>query len=151
MTERILNFYEPLADHYHLIFDDWNKAIERQAKILDPLLAAQMHGRPLKILDCACGIGTQALGLAGFGHQVSRKSRFEEVYDAIPGPLYKPFRYQLTSRMVRLVDDKPSAKQRLRVSQSDRVPLDRIVTMHAAVSAAATSSRFLGRSANGVQ
>jgi 2-polyprenyl-3-methyl-5-hydroxy-6-metoxy-1,4-benzoquinol methylase len=24
----------------------------------------------LKILDCACGIGTQALGLAAFGHQV---------------------------------------------------------------------------------
>jgi SAM-dependent methyltransferase len=30
-----------------------------------------MHGHPLKILDCACGIGTQALGLAGFGHQIT--------------------------------------------------------------------------------
>jgi hypothetical protein len=39
MTERILSFYEPLADYYHLIFDDWNAAIERQAKILNPLLA----------------------------------------------------------------------------------------------------------------
>jgi glycine/sarcosine N-methyltransferase len=37
---------------------------------LNPLLAAQMRVHPLKILDCACGIGTQALGLAGFGHQV---------------------------------------------------------------------------------
>jgi glycine/sarcosine N-methyltransferase len=71
MTERILSFYEPLADDYHLIFDDWNKAIERQARILNPLLAAQMPGHPLKILDCACGIGTQALGFAGFGHQVT--------------------------------------------------------------------------------
>ncbi|HWW96837.1 MAG TPA: class I SAM-dependent methyltransferase [Edaphobacter sp.] len=71
MTERILSFYEPLADYYHLIFDDWNEAIERQAKILNPLLATQMHSHPLKILDCACGIGTQALGLAGFGHQVT--------------------------------------------------------------------------------
>jgi glycine/sarcosine N-methyltransferase len=71
MTERILSFYEPLADYYHLIFDDWDKAIERQARILNPLLAAQMHGHPLKILDCACGIGTQALGFAGFGHQVT--------------------------------------------------------------------------------
>jgi SAM-dependent methyltransferase len=70
MAERILSFYEPLADHYHLIFDDWNSAIERQAKILNALLAAQMRGHPLKILDCACGIGTQALGLAAFGHQV---------------------------------------------------------------------------------
>jgi SAM-dependent methyltransferase len=71
MTERILSFYESFADYYHLIFDDWNEAIERQAKILNPLLAAQMHGHPLKILDYACGIGTQALGLAGFGHQVT--------------------------------------------------------------------------------
>jgi glycine/sarcosine N-methyltransferase len=70
MTERILGFYEPLADHYHLIFDDWNRAIDRQSKIFNPLLATQMRGHPLKILDCACGIGTQALGLAGFGHQV---------------------------------------------------------------------------------
>jgi glycine/sarcosine N-methyltransferase len=71
MTEKILSFYEPLADHYHLIFDDWNKTIERQARILNPLLEAQMHGHPLKILDCACGIGTQALGLASLGHQVT--------------------------------------------------------------------------------
>ncbi len=68
MGERILNFYEPLADHYHLIFDDWDRAIERQARILNPLLATQ--GFPLKILDCACGIGTQALGFATFGHHV---------------------------------------------------------------------------------
>ncbi len=71
MTEKILSFYEPLAHHYHLIFDDWDKAIERQARTLNPLLTAQMHRHPLKILDCACGIGTQALGLAGFGHQVT--------------------------------------------------------------------------------
>jgi 2-polyprenyl-3-methyl-5-hydroxy-6-metoxy-1,4-benzoquinol methylase len=68
MTERTLSFYQPLADHYHLIFDDWDQAIERQARILNPLLAAQ--GCPLKILDCACGIGTQALGLARYGHRV---------------------------------------------------------------------------------
>jgi glycine/sarcosine N-methyltransferase len=70
MTERILSFYELLADHFHLIFDDWDKSIERQARILNPLLAAQGCGHPLKILDCACGIGTQALGFASFGHRV---------------------------------------------------------------------------------
>jgi 2-polyprenyl-3-methyl-5-hydroxy-6-metoxy-1,4-benzoquinol methylase len=71
MTERILSFYDPLAEHYHLIFEDWNKAIERQARILNPLLAEYLPGHPLKILDFACGIGTQALGFAGFGHQVT--------------------------------------------------------------------------------
>src|SRR3984957_16893712 len=70
MPERILSCYEPFADHYHLIFDDWDQAIERQARILNPLLTAQGCGHPLKILDCACGIGTQALGFASFGHRV---------------------------------------------------------------------------------
>jgi glycine/sarcosine N-methyltransferase len=71
MTERILSFYEPLAEHYHLLFEDWNAAIERQAKVLNPLLCEYLPGHPLKILDFACGIGTQALGLAGFGHRVT--------------------------------------------------------------------------------
>lgn len=70
MAEEILSFYEPLAEHFHLIFDDWDKSIERQAGILNPLLAAQGCGHPSKILDCACGIGTQALGFASFGHRV---------------------------------------------------------------------------------
>jgi SAM-dependent methyltransferase len=70
MAERILSFYEALADHYHLIFDDWDRSIERQARILGPLLASQASGSSLRILDCACGIGTQAIGLAALGHQV---------------------------------------------------------------------------------
>ena len=70
MAGKVLSFYELLADHFHLIFDDWDKSIERQARILNPLLAAQGCGHPLKVLDCACGIGTQALGFATFGHRV---------------------------------------------------------------------------------
>jgi SAM-dependent methyltransferase len=70
MTERILSFYDALAGHYHLIFGDWEGAIERQARILGPLLASHASKGPLRILDCACGIGTQAIGLAALGHQV---------------------------------------------------------------------------------
>ena len=70
MTEQVLSFYESLADHYHLIFEDWDRSIERQAKVLDALLARSFADRPLKILDCACGIGTQALGLASLGHHI---------------------------------------------------------------------------------
>jgi glycine/sarcosine N-methyltransferase len=69
-AERILSFYETLAEYYHLIFDDWDSAIERQARILGPLLASETSIYPLKILDCACGIGTQAIGFAAMGHQV---------------------------------------------------------------------------------
>jgi glycine/sarcosine N-methyltransferase len=70
MTEKILKFYEALADHYHLIFEDWDSAIERQAGVLGLLLASRTSGHPLKILDCACGIGTQAIGFAAMGHRV---------------------------------------------------------------------------------
>lgn len=70
MADRVLSFYESLADHYHLIFDDWDGAIERQARILGPLVASQIAAGPLKLLDCACGIGTQAIGFAKMGHFV---------------------------------------------------------------------------------
>jgi glycine/sarcosine N-methyltransferase len=70
MAESVLSFYESLADHYHLIFDDWDKAIERQARILGSLIASQTSAQPLNILDCACGIGTQAIGFAKLGHRV---------------------------------------------------------------------------------
>jgi len=70
MAGKVLDFYEELADFYHLIFEDWESAIARQAKILGNLLTLHGAGNPLKILDCSCGIGTQALGLAGMGHQV---------------------------------------------------------------------------------
>jgi glycine/sarcosine N-methyltransferase len=70
MKDAVVDFYDPLAEHYHLIFEDWDASIERQAGILNPLLASQLRSGPLKILDCACGIGTQAIGFARFGHQV---------------------------------------------------------------------------------
>ena len=70
LAENVSSFYEALADHYHLIFDDWNRSIERQAGILNQILTAQVAGCSLKVLDCACGIGTQSIGLASLGHRV---------------------------------------------------------------------------------
>lgn len=70
MSEKVLHFYESLADHYHLIFDDWDRTIERQAETLNRLLASEIPTHPLKILDCSCGIGTQAIGFAKMGHRV---------------------------------------------------------------------------------
>jgi SAM-dependent methyltransferase len=70
MSETILDFYESLADYYHLIFEDWNKSIERQARALNAIIASQMSSGSLRILDCACGIGTQAIGFAKAGHHV---------------------------------------------------------------------------------
>jgi len=63
-------FYEELADYYHLIFEDWDLSIARQAKTLNSLLISHLGSSPLHILDCACGIGTQSIGLAQLGHHV---------------------------------------------------------------------------------
>lgn len=69
MNEDVLRFYNDLAEQYHLLFDDWDAAIDRQAQVLNRLLGQQSK-QPLTILDCACGIGTQAIGLAKGGHRV---------------------------------------------------------------------------------
>jgi glycine/sarcosine N-methyltransferase len=71
MMDPTLSFYDALADHYHLIFNDWDRAIDRQGQVLSAILAAHDAGAPLKILDCACGIGTQSIALARLGHRVT--------------------------------------------------------------------------------
>ena len=60
--------YDELAESYHLIFDDWDAAILRQRDVLARLLPVPAVGK--RVLDCACGIGTQAIGLAMLGYSV---------------------------------------------------------------------------------
>ena len=62
------NFYDELAESYHLIFDDWDAAIVRQRDVLARLLPVPPKEK--RVLDCACGIGTQAIGLAMLGFSV---------------------------------------------------------------------------------
>lgn len=71
MGGEIADFYNELAEHYHLIFEDWERSIERQAGILGPLLESRAGAAPLKVLDSSCGIGTQTIGLARRGHRVT--------------------------------------------------------------------------------
>lgn len=66
----VLDFYEQLSSHYHLIFADWQKSVFRQAEILDKLIRNEIQQFPPTLLDCSCGIGTQAIGLAKRGYQV---------------------------------------------------------------------------------
>lgn len=66
----VARFYDDLAAHYHLLFDDWERSLRRQGQVLDRLIA-EVAGKGSKdILDAACGIGTQALGLALEGHRL---------------------------------------------------------------------------------
>jgi 2-polyprenyl-3-methyl-5-hydroxy-6-metoxy-1,4-benzoquinol methylase len=70
MRDPVLDFYEGLAEEYHLLFADWAQSVERQGAVLDALLRRSGAPPPRRVLDCACGIGTQALGLAGRGFNV---------------------------------------------------------------------------------
>lgn len=66
------DFYDALAPFYHLIFPDWDASVARQAAALDQVIRAELgdtEGRT--VLDVACGIGTQALGLAALGYEVT--------------------------------------------------------------------------------
>jgi glycine/sarcosine N-methyltransferase len=65
------DFYDALADEYHLIFDDWWSSAHWQGQVLAQLLAAEGVAPPARVLDCTCGIGTQALPLAGLGYAVT--------------------------------------------------------------------------------
>jgi glycine/sarcosine N-methyltransferase len=63
--------YDEIANLYHLIYPNWNEAIETQASALNDMLRNLVGSAPLSILDVSCGIGTQALGLATLGHLVT--------------------------------------------------------------------------------
>lgn len=70
MEDSIARFYDDLAGDYDLIFADWRTSVLSQGEVLDKLIRGQMEPEGLSILDCACGIGTQAIGLAARGYQV---------------------------------------------------------------------------------
>jgi glycine/sarcosine N-methyltransferase len=72
MAEGAKHFYDRLASNYHLIFEDWDASIKGQAAALGAILEREC-GAPsaLRILDCACGIGTQTLGLGSLGFTVT--------------------------------------------------------------------------------
>jgi SAM-dependent methyltransferase len=66
-----VEFYDALAPLYHLNYADWTASVQRQGQALDALLRSRgVPGRGT-ILDAACGIGTQSLGLAALGYRVS--------------------------------------------------------------------------------
>ena len=68
----VSRFYDEFASHYHLIFDDWEASITRQAAVIGSILQRETgSGTDVPVLDCACGIGTQALGLAKLGYRVT--------------------------------------------------------------------------------
>ena len=50
---------------------DWEASIDRQSRALDAIIRSTGGPQPRSVLDAACGIGTQSLGLAQLGYQVT--------------------------------------------------------------------------------
>ena len=67
----VQQFYNNLAGQYDRLFRDWDASVSEQAAILDRLFSGCGFDRSARILDCACGIGTQAIGLAALGYPVT--------------------------------------------------------------------------------
>lgn len=61
------SFYDELADDYHLMFRDWDVSMEYQASVLSAVIEAGTKRSAGRVLDCSCGIGTQAIGLGRLG------------------------------------------------------------------------------------
>lgn len=61
-------FYDFIAPMYSRIYGaSWAEIVDRQGRKLDEIISAcctSELGRPIEVLDSACGIGTQILGLA---------------------------------------------------------------------------------------
>ena len=64
-------FYDNMATQYDKLFQDWHATTREQAVILNRIFVDNGFGRTAQILDCACGIGTQAIGLAALGYHVT--------------------------------------------------------------------------------
>ncbi len=67
----IQSFYDNLASQYDKLFLDWQATIKEQSIMLDKLFKNNGYDKKSKILDCACGIGTQSIGLAILGYNVT--------------------------------------------------------------------------------
>lgn len=71
MSESSADFYAGLAPLYHLIYADWGASVSRQAAQLDSIVRDVWGESVSSVLDVACGIGTQALGLASLEYRVT--------------------------------------------------------------------------------
>ncbi|MBE7067657.1 MAG: class I SAM-dependent methyltransferase, partial [Ruminococcaceae bacterium] len=91
-------FYDSLASHYSKLFQDLDETIKEQAEMLDKLFSDNGYGKDAKVLDCACGIGTQTLGLAALGYNmsssdISSKAMLEAKWESIRRNLTIRFAY----------------------------------------------------------
>ena len=64
-------FYDNMASQYDKLFLDWTATTREQAVILDRIFRKNGFDTSAQVLDCACGIGTQSIGLAALGYSMT--------------------------------------------------------------------------------
>ena len=64
-------FYNNMSKQYDKLFLDWQAATQEQACLLNRIFNDYGFNLSAEILDCACGIGTRAIGLASLGYRVT--------------------------------------------------------------------------------
>ena len=60
-----------MAAQYDKLFLDWEATTQEQAIILNKIITDYGFDTSAHVLDCACGIGTQSIGLAALGYNVT--------------------------------------------------------------------------------
>jgi SAM-dependent methyltransferase len=70
MADSVQRFYDEMAGEYDLMFADWRREVLRQGEVLDAFIRRHAGDGARSALDCACGIGTQAIALATRGYNV---------------------------------------------------------------------------------
>jgi SAM-dependent methyltransferase len=65
------SFYKALAPYYKYIYPNWDASVKRQASALDSIICEFIGENAQTVLDAACGIGTQSIGLANLGYQLT--------------------------------------------------------------------------------
>ena len=72
MADSITDFYDRLSPEYRDNMGwDWESTVRSEGVTLHRFLENELGRKgPCTLLDCTCGIGTQAIGLALLGHEV---------------------------------------------------------------------------------
>ena len=70
MTDEIEAAYDSMAPYYQQIYGNWPKAVKLQGLTLAAILRDARKLPGTEVLDCSCGIGTQAIGLALLDYHV---------------------------------------------------------------------------------
>ena len=72
MSKSVTDFYNRLSLMYHHNMGwDWDAVMREEGAQLSRIISDEIgRSGPFSLLDCSCGIGTQAIGLAIQGHRV---------------------------------------------------------------------------------